>query len=114
MIQTIKKIWKDCTTNTATGEYSLKRLQAVMATFFAVLLTLPYVIELHIYPELSFNLKQPPFEVLLLWVAVALGFAGLIITGKFFSRKTADGYGNPLDQTIPDPKSEPLNENENG
>lgn len=110
MFKELAKIWKDTTTNTVTGEYSLKRLQAFFASLFAVLLTMPFIIHLNLWPEQSFSLKEPPFEVLLLWVSVALGFTGLIITGKFFSRKTADGNGNPLEPTLPEAKSENLTE----
>lgn len=107
MIKTIKKIWLDTTTNTLTGEYSLKRLQNVLATFFSVLLTLPYVIELHLYPVQSFNLKEPPVEVLIIWVSVALSMGALTITGKYFARKTADNNGNPLEPQPPCPSPEP-------
>lgn len=115
MIKTAKKIWRDCTTNTLTGEYSLKRLQNVLATVLSVLLTLPYVLELHIYPTLSFNLKEPPVEVLGIWLTVALGMGTLTIAGKYFARKTADDNGNPLEPApMCQEPEQPKKENENG
>lgn len=97
MWQALKKIWIHTTTNTKTGEYSMKRLQVFGAYFFAIILSLTNVVNLNIWPEQAFAVTPAPEWLVFAWIGVALGQSFLTMKGKLQNRKTADENGNPLE-----------------
>ena len=87
----IKKMWFDTMQNEGTNRYGMKRLQSFAGSVIAFLFSLPFIIELHIYPVLSLNLTPPPMELIYGWMAFAGVTAGLNVIGKGIADKSGNG-----------------------
>lgn len=82
MFQELKKIWRETTKNEKNGRYSMKRLQAWGAFYFAMVLSLADVVEMNVWPEQSFSITKPSVEIIWVWAAIAVGTAALTVAGK--------------------------------
>lgn len=103
----LKKAWKDTTTNTATGEYSQKRLMKWGAYATGLFMCLADVIELHFSHGFDINIRKPEPEIIGLLMLYAFVESAAIIAGKYMNRKTSDDNGNPLEPASPEqPKDE--------
>lgn len=89
MIAFIAKIWNDTTKNAATGEYSMKRLQAWGGYFFAMFLSFTNVVAMNLWPEQSFSVTASPDWLIYAWIVVGLGQTALTILGKIESIKAS-------------------------
>ena|SRR5690606_25148473 len=96
MFKGLAKIWKDTATNTATGEYSQKRIMKWFAFAVGLFMCVADVVELHFSHGFDVQIRRPQEAIVGLLLLYSLGESVATLAGKYLNRKTADDNGNPL------------------
>jgi len=98
----VYRIARDICVNPVTGKLAEKSTYAFGAYVLGMLACLNDFIHLSFNPEFDFHFDKVPFEVKVLLFTASGVLAVSNVAGKFFSRKTKDGYGNELAPIVTD------------
>jgi len=90
------RVASDICINPVTGKLAEKSTYAFGAYIVGMLTFLNDFVHLSFNPVFEFHFDKVPIEKQVLLFGAAGMLAGFNVAGKFFSRKTKDGYGNDL------------------